>query len=171
MALRRDPSIDYAAKELLKDDLVRGVFAEDWQKNIAKEVDALKVLLNHPHIIKFMGLYIHNHRTFLVIEPYADGTLAECLLSKTRPDVPHTKVGSMLLNWMLDLLGALRPFHDIGEGIRRHIKPENIFIKSAHICFQILDWQKLSCSSNNPASIEGTHMYMAPDQGYDKKYG
>ena len=73
---------------------------------------------------------------------------------------------------MLDLALRIAQFRRISGGIRRDLKPENILIKD-DIIFEAdfgLASQKPSVSIN-PASVEGTGSYEAPEQGAGFMFG
>jgi serine/threonine protein kinase len=159
-----DPTKVYARKRLFN-------FGDDHMKRISEEVKALKNI-KHEHAVPFYGSYKFQDSTYLLFE-LCDLNLRHFFSDpptwfiRLRPDQKANK----LVNWMLDLALCIAQFHRIG-GIHRDLKPENILIKGDTIF--VADFglasQKPSVSSN-PASVEGTECYKAPEQGAGFMFG
>ena len=159
-----DPSKVYARKRLFN-------FGEEYLKRISEEVKALKNI-QHAHAVPFHGSYVYQDSTYLLFD-FCDGNLRQFFTNPAGWFIGLEKAekGNKLINWIIDLSSCIAQFHRIG-GIHRDLKPENILLKGDKIFVGDfgLASQKPSLSSN-PASIEGTECYRAPEQGVGFMYG
>jgi serine/threonine protein kinase len=164
VVLYRDKSAVFARKRLLRVD-------QQDQRRLEQEIKILQKF-QHPHSIKFYGSYEYQREFFLIFD-FADMNLHQFL--RTPPSwflqLRDEEKASKILNWMIDMASAIAEFHALG-GIHRDLKPQNILLRRQHLL--IADFG-LACVNptvtSNVQSVHGTELYMAPEQGYGKKYG
>ncbi|MFN7731139.1 MAG: serine/threonine protein kinase [Pirellula sp.] len=121
--------------------------------------------LKHPNVVRIIGFGESKGRLFYAME-YVDGeNLHQRLCREKRVD------WQTMLDWAIDVCGALKQAHDFGV-IHRDLKTANLMIaKSGQIKLtdfgigQIFD----SRGNTNPNAVIGTADFMAPEQAEGKE--
>jgi serine/threonine protein kinase len=163
VCLHADPKQVFARKTLLH-------VASNNRDRIAREIQLLKEF-RHPHSIPFYGAYTHQQQVHLIFD-LCDGNLREFFY---RPpgwfqSLTSREKASKILNWMFDISTAIADFHAL-NGVHRDLKPENILIKGKRVYIADFGLATYGPSlSSNLASVHGTEIYMAPEQGRNEKH-
>ncbi|MEG3847384.1 AAA family ATPase [Microcoleus sp. herbarium19] len=117
---------------------------------------------NHPQIVKFINLENFNHRTALLVEDFGGKSLHLAMReAKITLD--------QFLKIAIDVTKALEYLHK-NQVIHKDIKPSNIIVNPQTNIVKLTDFgiasrlTKENPLFNNPGTIEGTLVYMSPEQ-------
>ena len=137
---------------------------------IAREILLLKEF-QHPHSVPFYGTYTHRQQIHLLFD-LCDGNLREFFYHPPQwfRSLTSQEKACKTVNWMIDIATTIADFHAL-EGVHRDLKPENILLKGTRLYIADFGLATYGPSmSNNLASVHGTEVYMAPEQGRNEMY-
>ena len=135
------------------------------------EVQIMKQLraLQNPHLVSYLGSFVHLDRFSIIMQPVADTDLAHYLRFASRKDKrlansPIEDPSKVLLQGMASLASALRDIHSI-QIWHQDIKPSNILIKNGDFLLADFGISKslVSCKSSTNKGIQMTPQYAAPE--------
>ncbi|KAI9753078.1 MAG: hypothetical protein M4579_005350 [Chaenotheca gracillima] len=138
---------------------------------IQKEVEVVKSLQGHLHIVKILATYEAPRSFGVIMTPVADGDLELFLESMAEKNFPSKRF--ILWKWMLCLANAINYIH--ARGVRhRDIKPSNILWKGNAIF--LTDFGSSHKFTGLTSSTEGyaegiTKLYSAPEMVKEDKRG
>jgi serine/threonine-protein kinase len=157
----------YAAHDTLLDRPVAvKILAEHLNDDVAarerfqREARAAASLSSHPGVVTIFDVGEHQGRSFIVMELFRGGTLADVLRSGERP--PHAQA----LRWLERAAEALDAAHDRGI-VHRDIKPANLLLDDqgnlavADFGIARLAWE---ASVTQTGQVLGTAAYISPEQ-------
>ena len=143
---------------------------EETEQSFRQEVDLLKKLKDHPHIIECREFF-EDEKTFYLVEEFADG--GELFDRIAEKQVYNEKDARDLI---ISLLCAVQYCHEL-HVVHRDLKPENILISGAreskaHEDIKLADFGFATMApKNNLTRGCGTLDYVAPEILSHKKYG
>ena len=157
----------YAAHDTLLDRPVAvKVLAEHLNEDVAarerfqREARAAANLSSHPGVVTIFDVGEHQGRSFIVMELFRGGTLADVLRSGERPEVAQS------IRWLERAAEALDAAH--GNGIiHRDIKPANLLLDErgnlavADFGIARLAWED---AVTQTGQVLGTAAYISPEQ-------
>eukprot|EP01039_Chlorochromonas_danica_P007127 gene7127-7880_t len=141
---------------------------EPEEKSLLRTEIAVLKLVNHPNIIKMMGLYETKSHIYIVMEMLKGGELFERIVGRPR----FTEMEAAKL--MRPLLESVAYLHDLGI-VHRDLKPENILCGEELEDLKIADFglSKMILPKEKMDAACGTLSYVAPEvltmQGYGKE--
>lgn len=141
---------------------------EPEEKSLLRTEIAVLKLVNHPNIIKMMGLYESKQYIYIVMEMLKGGELFERIVGRPR----FTELEAAKL--MRPLLESVAYLHDLGI-VHRDLKPENILCGEELEDLKIADFglSKMILPKEKMDAACGTLSYVAPEvltmQGYGKE--
>lgn len=145
----------------------KGAIAPEEKALLRTEIAVLK-LVNHPNIIKLLGVYESKHHMYIVMEKLSGGELFERIVGKPRfSEVDAAKI-------IRPLLESVAYLHDLGI-VHRDLKPENILCGDNLEDLKIADFglSKMLLPKERMDTACGTLSYVAPEvltmQGYGQE--
>jgi Ca2+-binding EF-hand superfamily protein len=141
---------------------------EPEEKSLLRTEIAVLKLVNHPNIIKMLGLYESKHHIYIVMEMLKGGELFERIVG--RPRFTELEAAKLLR----PLLESVAYLHDLGI-VHRDLKPENILCGDELDDLKIADFglSKMVLPKEKMDAACGTLSYVAPEvltmQGYGKE--
>jgi calcium/calmodulin-dependent protein kinase I len=131
---------------------------EPEEKSLLRTEIAVLKLVNHPNIIRMLGLYESKDRIYIVMEKLAGGELFERIVGRPR----FTEVEAARL--IRPLLESVAYLHDLGI-VHRDLKPENILCGDELEDLKIADFglSKMVLPKEKMDSACGTLSYVAPE--------
>lgn len=120
------------------------------------------MMLKHPNIVQIIGTGEENQLLFYAME-YVDGENLQQRISRDKR-IPW----SIVLDWAIEICGALKHSHNFGI-IHRDLKPANLIIHPSG-SIKLTDFGVACQRSSNhprattPGSVIGTADFMAPEQ-------
>jgi len=122
-----------------------------------KEAFALESA-QHPHIVKFRGSFVADHRAYLVLD-FVDGiTLSEAVARQGAFDPEKAKLYGIEMCDVLTALHSLSP-----PLIHRDFTPDNLMI-AQNEKLVLIDFAVAVTGDKNSSDVAGKASYMAPEQ-------
>jgi serine/threonine protein kinase/ankyrin repeat protein len=135
-------------------------------KMYENELNALKKVADHHHLIKVRGTYTDRKYLVMLLEPVADENLKEYM---NRGGPRNTEEQARFRTYFGCLANTIRFLHDPSiEILHKDIKPENILIKDGHLILTdfgtAFDWSKTgqSMTRSNAEDVR-TPRYQSPE--------
>ena len=157
----------YAAHDTLLDRPVAvKVLAEHLNEDVAarerfqREARAAASLSSHPGVVTIFDVGEHQGRSFIVMELFRGGTLADVLRSGDRPEIGRA------IRWLERAAEALDVAHERGI-VHRDIKPANLLLDDrgnlavADFGIARLAWED---AVTQTGQVLGTAAYISPEQ-------
>jgi len=154
-------AIHERSQETVACKVIADYLANDTQmrRRFDSEVTTL-LRLKHPNIVQIIGFGEEKGRLFYVME-YVDGENLHQRLQREKRLEWQT-----MLDWAIDVCGALKHAHDFGI-IHRDLKTANLMINKTEV-IKLTDFGigKIfgAVASTNPGSVVGTADFMSPEQ-------
>jgi len=137
------------------------------KKALQQEMRNLKLLQNHPNIIKLKDAFIHNNQTVMVMEFIEMDLLA--YLEKKRGKISKSEITHIFKQ----ILAAVKFMHK-QYIIHGDIKLENIMYDSVHQQVRIIDFghsEQIDSTITCLKGMTGTNGYIAPELFVEAKRG
>lgn len=144
--------------------IISSEFSKDKEAMFDLEKEARVLInLNHPNIVRIYDIHLTGETKYLDMEYVEGGDLVDLKLQYDDKKVPE----EMVLNIASQISEALNEAHKKGV-IHKDIKPANIMMtKEGNVKlmdFGIAEMLRSTVSSLKKSKIEGTPLYMSPEQ-------
>ncbi|KAJ3175698.1 Ribosomal protein S6 kinase alpha-4 [Geranomyces variabilis] len=173
----KEGNVSYARKTV--DLALARSHLRETQACIERELAILRIVPNHPHLVKMRAAYTQEKKTVFVLSPWATTDLAAFFAKKETLDwwkqaVHANAVMPMIDSWCVCIASALFTLHK-AHIKHRDLKPENVLLHKTDdavipvLCDYGLE-RNYSGSSLSHKTV-GAVMYGSPEQNTARKVG
>jgi len=124
---------------------------------------------DHPHIIKFEYVYIHEGHLNVIMSPWCENSLHDVKTNiyKDKLNYDFSKTLEFIINTVACLTSAIFYLHNIMKVKHLDIKPKNIVLDNTSLLPYVIDFgisERFSKVSAKIAEYAGTPRYCSPEQ-------
>jgi len=130
---------------------------------LEREVDIMKKVGRHPHIVQLIDLVESPNFLYLVMELVTGGALMDRITGQA-----EFSEGDVRL-LVLQIVSAIEVLHKQNI-VHRDLKPENILLKEGNKHIMITDFGLSRIANSSVSTVCGTPYYVAPEVISQKRY-